>query len=152
MIFALLDASNALAPTSSTLPTAAGVAIVSGMILDYAKRLQKIPKISYYTTKLNNLIRLAMSGVGTLGVSWVWSAAGTGHQLLITIPAWSVIGLGLWHWAIQYGGQYGFEQILQLRPLPPSAGPKLDEVVPAPAPAPAPVPVPVNHAPDPWGK
>jgi hypothetical protein len=97
------------------------------MILDYAKRLKEVPKISYYTGKMNNLIRLIMSGVGTLGVSWAWSAAGTGHQLLINVPAWSVLALGIWHWAVQYGMQYTAEQVLQLRPLPPSAGAKLAE-------------------------
>jgi hypothetical protein len=110
-------ATNTLTPSSSTLPTSLGVALIMGYILDYLKRLQSIPKISYYTTRINFLIRLAMAGVGTLGVSWVWSAAGTGHQLLITIPAWSALLSGLFHWIAQYGVQHGWEIQLAQRPV-----------------------------------
>jgi hypothetical protein len=109
----LQTAVNTLAPTSSTLPTSIGVALVMGYILDTAKRVERIPKVSYYTVKLNALLRIIMSGIGTLGVTWVWSATGTGHQLLITFPAVTVILYGLWHWAIQYASQHMVEIQLQ---------------------------------------
>lgn len=122
---------STLAPSSSTLPTSVGVAIVMGYILDYIKRLNTIPKINYYTTKLNSWLRLAMAGVGTLGIAYTWSAVGTGHQLLISIPAWSVVGAGLWHWVVQYGAQHGWEIILAQRPIAKQA-----QVAQAPIPAP----------------
>lgn len=109
------DVNNTLAPAAPTLPTSAGVAIVFGYLLDLAKRLQSLPQINYYTTKVNTWLRIFLSGVGTLGVSWTWSAAGQGHTLLITIPAWTALAIGIWHWAVQYGMQHGFEILLESR-------------------------------------
>ena len=106
---------SALTPVSPTLPTSVGVAIAFGYILDLFKRLKQVPKINYYNTKLNLLLRIALSGIGTLGISWAWSPAGTGHQLLITIPAWPIVIEGAWHWFVQYGMQHGFEGILQVQ-------------------------------------
>ena len=111
-----LDVTNTLAPTAPTIPTSVGVAIFSAYALDYAKRLKALPVVNYYSTKLNSWLRLFLSGLGTLGVSWAWSAAGTGHQLLITIPAWSVIFVGLYHWGVQYGTMHFSEIILSQRP------------------------------------
>jgi hypothetical protein len=102
----MLLATPLLAPAAPTIPTSVGVAIIAAYALDFAKRLAVIPKVSYYTTKLNILIRVILSGIGTLGVSWAWSSAGTGHELLITIPAWSIVLAGLWHWATSYGVQH----------------------------------------------
>jgi hypothetical protein len=110
------DTNNVLAPSSPVIPTSVGVAIVAAYALDLAKRIKAIPKISYYSTKLNSWIRLATAGLGTLGVSWSWAAYGTGHQLLITIPAWSVIGAYLWHAAIAFGVQHLAEIQLAQRP------------------------------------
>jgi hypothetical protein len=111
-----LDAVNTLAPSSSTLPTAAGVAVLMAFVMDCLKRLETFPKVTYYSTKLNAWIRLAAAGIGTLGISWVWSAAGEGHQLIISLPAWSVIGTGIFHWAVQYVVQHGWETLLSLSP------------------------------------
>lgn len=105
-----------LAPAAPTIPTSVGVAILSAYVLDAAKRLKQLPQVSYYSTKLNTLLRVALSGIGTLGVSWVWSSADAGHQLLITIPAWSVLLAGLWHWATSYGVQHFAEIQLAQRP------------------------------------
>jgi hypothetical protein len=108
---------SVLAPAAPTIPTSVGVAILSAYALDFAKRTKQIPWVSYYTTKLNTLIRIALSGIGTLGVSWAWSSAGTGHELLITIPAWSIVLAGLWHWATSYGVQHFSEIQLAQRPV-----------------------------------
>ena len=111
----LFDAS-VLAPSAPTVPTSVGVSILAAYVLDYAKRIEMVPWISYYTTKLNTLLRVILSGIGTLGVSWVWSPSGTGHQLLIMIPAFSVILAGLWHWATAFGVQHFAEIQLAQRP------------------------------------
>lgn len=104
-----------LAPNSPVIPTSVAVAIVSAYVLDYLKRFSALPGVTYYTTKLNAWLRLAMSGLGTLGVSWSWSAAGTGHQLLINIPAWSVLVLAIWHWGIAFAMQHMAEIQLSQR-------------------------------------
>lgn len=113
-----------LTPSSPVLPTSVGVAIAFGYLLDLLKRLKQLPKVNYYNKKMNLIIRIFLSGIGTLGISWVWSASGTGHQLLIMIPAWSVIGLAAWHWFVQYGMQHTFEGILQIQR-------HLDSLIPA---------------------
>jgi hypothetical protein len=107
---------SALAPTTPTIPTSMGVAILSAYVLDAAKRFKALPTVSYYSTKLNTVLRVILSGIGTLGVSWAWSSAGTGHQLLITIPAWAALLTGLWHWATSYGVQHFAEIQLAQRP------------------------------------
>lgn len=110
-----LDIQNALAPVSPSLPTSVGVAIFCGYAMDALKRFKSIPKVNYYTTKLNIFLRVVMAGIGTLGISYVWSAAGEGHTLLIAIPAWTALTTGVWHWVVQYGMQHGFESILQVQ-------------------------------------
>jgi hypothetical protein len=108
--------SPALTPTSPSLPTSVAVAIFSGYVLDYLKRFRAIPKINYYSTRLNAFLRVVLSGIGTLGIAWTWSAAGTGHQLLITIPAWSAVALGVWHWCLQVGQTQLTEIVLSQQP------------------------------------
>jgi hypothetical protein len=112
----LLDA-TALAPATPTLPTSVATAMFAAYALDYLKRLKQIPAVSYYSTRLNTVLRMFLSGIGTLGVSWAWSAAGTGHQLLITIPAWSAIANGLWTWGASYCVQHFAEIQLAQRPV-----------------------------------
>jgi hypothetical protein len=113
-----LETTSVLAPTSSTLPTSLGVAIVMGYILDWVKRLQSLPKINYYTTKLNSWIRLLMAFGGTVGISWTWSALpGGGHTWTWTIPTATVLLASLWHIAVQYGAQHGWEILLAQRQI-----------------------------------
>jgi hypothetical protein len=63
------DATNALTPISSTLPTSVGVAVFFGYALDALKRSKYLPSINYYTLKLNAILRAALSAIGTLGIS-----------------------------------------------------------------------------------
>lgn len=98
---------SVLAPNSPVIPTSVGLSIIFAYILDYAKRIKQVPKVTYYTTKLNSILRLIMSGVGTLGVSYVWSSTPAGgHQLLITIPSAAALGSGVFHWAVAYATQH----------------------------------------------
>jgi hypothetical protein len=111
-----LDAS--LAPNSPAIPTSVGLAILSAYVLDACKRIQSIPKISYYSTRLNTWIRVLMAGAGTLGVSYAWnSATGGGHTLLITLPSWPALSHGIFAWAVAYGVQHFAEIQLSQRPL-----------------------------------
>jgi hypothetical protein len=102
----LFDAANTLAPTSPTIPTGLGVAILSAYGMDLIKRLKQFPKVTYYSAKLNSLIRLGAAAAGTLGVSFTWSklgGVGAGYQFVTTIPGLSVLALGAYHLAVQYG-------------------------------------------------
>ena len=107
-----IEAVNALTPTTPTIPTGAVVAIFSAYLMDFLKRLNSLPKVTYFSTKLNAWIRVALSGVGTLGVSWSWSGAGAA---MITIPAGSVLAIGVYHWAEQFCITHFSEIILAQR-------------------------------------
>lgn len=110
-----IETANNLAPSSPTIPTSLGVALVTGFVLHLLKVWAKIPWIDFYTTKLNTILRLVLSAIGTLGVSLKWAAAtGGGGTLAITIPTLAVIIAGLWHWAIQYVTQYSSECVYQI--------------------------------------
>ena len=111
----LLDVTNTLAPTSPTLPTSVGVAIASAYIMHLLKTLKSIPKISFYTTKINLFLRAILSAVGTIGISIKWAAvSGGGVQLITTIPSLTVFLVGLWHWGVQFGLQHMSEGVLQV--------------------------------------
>ena len=113
-----IEAANALTPTTPTIPTGAVVAIFSAYLMDFLKRLNSLPKVTYFSTKLNAWIRVALSGVGTLGVSWSWSShwswSGAGAAM-ITIPAGSVLAVGVYHWAEQFCITHFSEIILAQR-------------------------------------
>lgn len=109
-----LETVNALAPTSPTVPTGLGLALALGYIQHMLKRLESLPKINFYSTKINFALRVVLSGLGTLGLSWAWSSAPDGgHHLSLYIPSFAVLLLGAWHWFVQFAVQHGFEGILQ---------------------------------------
>jgi len=33
---------------------------------------------------------------------------------MVNVPAWSAIGVALWHWVVLYGMSHGFEGVLQV--------------------------------------
>ena len=110
----LLDA-NVLAPTSPTMPTSLGVAVLSAYVMHLLKSAKSIPAINFYSTKLNFWLRAALSAVGTIGISLKWAAATTGGGVIaIQVPALTVFLVGLWHWAVQFGMQHGFESVFQV--------------------------------------
>ena len=120
-----LEAANTLAPSSPTLPTSLGVAILSGYVMHLAKASKKLPWITFYTTKLNFAIRGVIAAVGTIGVGMKWAASsGGGGQLAITIPSVAVLLAGLYHWAVQFGVQHLSETVLQGTNGQNAAGPK----------------------------
>ena len=112
----LLNVVHTLSPNAPSVPTSVGVAVVFGYVLHFLKISKKVPWIDFTTTWLNVVIRAVLSGIGTLGITWSWAAAtaGTGHQLMVNVPAGSAIAVGLWHWVVQYGIQHGFEGVLQV--------------------------------------
>lgn len=110
-IAAFFDATNTLAPSSPTLPTSVGVGIVCAYIVHFVKKLKQVPKINFYSTKLNAIIRASTSFASTIGVSVSWSS--TNHQLIIGNITLAVIVGGIYHWGVQYGIQHGFESLFQ---------------------------------------
>ena len=85
-------------------------------LLDLTKRSKKIPWVNDYSKQLNRLIRIALSGFATLGITWAWSSGSTAgsHVLTIVIPPAVVIMHGSWIWFGQYALQHGWGQVLAL--------------------------------------
>ena len=133
----LFDAANSLAPTSPSLPTGVGVGIALAYGMNWLKKLSQVPKITYYTTKLNTIIRAVTSFVATLGVSISWTS--TTHTLAIGNLTLGVIGMGLYHWLVQYGTQHLSEgwlqsiEIAKYRSQSENIPPKIQTPAPAPA-------------------
>jgi hypothetical protein len=97
---------NTLSPNSPTIPTSVGIAILSAYGMDWLKRLKEFPKVTYYSAKLNSVIRLCAAAAGTLGVSFSWSrlgGVGAGYQFVTTLPSGITLLLGVYHLAVQYG-------------------------------------------------
>jgi hypothetical protein len=110
----MFDAS-VLAPSSPTMPTSVIVAVLSAYVMHLLKAAKSLPKINFYTTKLNFGLRAAMSAIGTIGISLKWAAATAGGgTVVIAIPGAMVLLSGLWHWAGQFGVQHGFESVFQI--------------------------------------
>jgi hypothetical protein len=104
-----------LSANSPVLPTSVGVAVISAYVLHLAKCAKSLPKINFYSTKLNAIIRAGMSGIGTIGISLSWAAAASGGGTVsIAIPSLGVLLAGLWHWAVQFGIQHFSEGALQM--------------------------------------
>lgn len=103
-----------LAPNSPVIPTSVGVAIASAYILHTLKTLKSLPKVTFYSTKINLYLRLITSALGTLAISISWSHASTGGgTLAITLPSLSIFLAGIWHYGVQFGMQHMSEGVLQ---------------------------------------
>ena len=67
--------------------------------LERVKDSPYFPWISQHTKALNRVLAVLLSGLTSLGVTFTgtgdWQAGGT---FIVTIPAASLILLGLWHW------------------------------------------------------
>jgi len=85
-----------------------GAAAACSYILNLAQRAKALPWITAHTTQINMVARILLSGIATLGISWVWApaAADGGHTLTITIPSLMAIILALWHWFCQFAFQH----------------------------------------------
>jgi hypothetical protein len=90
-------------------------AALFGYLMNKAMTWEKIPWINYHTQKLNSILRLALSGLTTLGIHWTWGGTwSTGRQVMIVIPALAVIGHALFQWLGQYAMQHGWERMLDI--------------------------------------
>jgi len=93
--------------------------ITAGAAFAYLLRLvqkwEKIPWITQHTQGITVFVRLALSFVATLGISWQWN--GAAHSLTITGLSATTIFLGIWHWFGQYALQHGWGQLFSVGTL-----------------------------------
>jgi hypothetical protein len=90
-------------------------AAIFAYLLDHLQQWEKVPWINRETKKLNAWLRVALSGIATLGIHWTWSGTwSAGRQVMITIPALSVLAHTAFNWIGQYSIQYFGEQGLKV--------------------------------------
>lgn len=86
-------------------------------IIQMLQNAKSLPWITAHTDGINRTIRLAASGIATLGISFAWSAApGDMHTLTFMIPSGGVILHGAFHWFGQYALQHGWGKVLSIQP------------------------------------
>lgn len=84
-------------------------------ILQLLQQWKALPWITAHTKGINAFVRLLMSGVAALGISWTWAdASANGHVLTIAIPSSVALLHAAWHWFGQYALQHGWWKIFQL--------------------------------------
>lgn len=104
-------------PTDPVLSSFTAAAACS-FILDRVQKSEIVPWITAHTKWINLAAKIVMSGAATLGISHAWNPAPTGGGvLMVTVPAFTVIVLGLWHWFSQFALQHGFGQLLTVGTL-----------------------------------
>lgn len=105
---------------TSPLETSIYAGAASAYIIQFLQKWPKTPWITDHTKWITAGIRIGLSGASALGVSWAWGGLeGGGHSLTITIPALSVIFVGLWHWFGQYALTHlagGVQKATELKP------------------------------------
>ena len=111
LAYLFFDSANTLAPTSPTLPTSVGVGIVCAYLVTFVKRAKQIPWITFYSTKINTLIRAGTSFLSTIGVTVSWSSVT--HTLTIGNLTLAVVVGGIYHWVVQFGIQQIAESSFQ---------------------------------------
>ena len=86
-------------------------------IMQWLKNLEKIPFISHETPRINRLVAILLSGVGALGITWVFAPSANGaHTLTIQIP--SLVGMvsAGWIWLKSFAIQEWIYQSSANRP------------------------------------
>jgi hypothetical protein len=124
-----------MTPTDPLLSSITAAAACS-FLLDQAQKSKIVPWITAHTKWINLGVKIALSGASTLGISHAWTPAATGGgQFLVTVPATTVILMGLWHWFGQFALQHGFGQLLTVGTLTTVDVPvQVHEVEPKPTP------------------
>lgn len=73
-------------------------------LLQWLKSQKWISSVNANSSKLNHLVLLATSAIGSLGVGFVWSS--TNHSLTITGLDLAAIAGAVWLWAKQWTMQF----------------------------------------------
>lgn len=116
-------------PINSLLTSQIAAAAACSYIINLLQKSPKLPWITAHTAGINTVVRIILSGMATLGISYAWApAAGGGHTLTFTLPSLAAGVAAGWHWFSQFA-------------LTHLAGTALEQKsAPAPPPAPAPAP------------
>jgi hypothetical protein len=84
-------------------------------LLRLIQRWDKLPWVTQHTQGITIAVRLILSGLATIGISWQWNSAS--HSLTIGgLQLWTIT-LGLWHWFGQYALQHGWGQVFNIGTL-----------------------------------
>lgn len=109
---------------TSTLQTSLYAAAASAYIVDFLKKWEYTPWITEHTKWVTAGVRLGLSLISAVGVSWAWAPKdGGGHTLTIAIPAFASLLVGIWHLFGQYASTHAFGGLLKTVELKPPAVP-----------------------------
>lgn len=109
---------------TSTLQTSLYASAASAYIVQFIQRWDKTPWVTEHTKWMTTGLRLGLSFVSAVGVSWAWAAKeGGGHTITIAIPGLASLLIGIWHVFGQYAFTHGFGGLLKAIELKPPAVP-----------------------------
>ena len=124
-------------PVNSLLTSQIAAAAACSYILNLLQKSPKLPWITAHSAGINTAIRIVLSGMATLGITYAWAPSmGGGHTLTFTIPSGAAVIAAGWHWFSQFALTHLAGTALEEKPAPAPPAP------PAPIPAPAPNPNP----------
>lgn len=99
---------------TSTLQTSLYASAASAYIVQFIQRWDKTPWVTEHTKWMTAGLRLALSFVSAVGVSWAWAAKeGGGHTITIAIPGLAALLIGIWHLFGQYATTHAFGGLLK---------------------------------------
>lgn len=109
---------------TSTLQTSLYAAAASAYITQFLQKWERTPWITDHTKWVTAGVRLTLSAISAVGVSWAWAAKdGGGHTLTIAIPGLASLLIGIWHLFGQYATTHAFGGMLKTVELKPPAVP-----------------------------
>lgn len=106
------DSSN----ISSLIFTQLTTGAASAYLLQLIQKWRAVPWITEHTDGINRAVRVFMSFIAAIGISYAWSAgtADGSHVLSLTIPSWIALFHGIWHWFGQYALQHAWWKVFQI--------------------------------------
>lgn len=92
----------------------------SAAIVVYAMNKLKsatwFPLIQKDWTAMNRAFSVVVAFAVSIGIHYVWSTQADGsHQLILDIPTWGGLALGIWHWLNQYAMQETLFQVTKAK-------------------------------------
>lgn len=90
-------------------------AAICAYILQLLQQWKQLPWVTAHTKWVNVAIRAILSGASAVGIHSAWTGSSvTGWQIVIGVPALSVLAHGIFQWAGQFAMQHGLLKIFQL--------------------------------------
>lgn len=81
-------------------------------VMNKLKSATWFPLLQKDWVTINRAFSIVIALLVSWGIHYAWTAdVSGGHQLVLDIPAWSTLGLTVWHWLNQYAMQETLHQL-----------------------------------------